>query len=168
MNTAILQQQLQRTMAECEVHRKRLARAHGKIAALFPASAETLQTLDDAQVDTLDAYLYRFTKLQDVMGQRLFPQTLDLLAENTRGMVLIDQLNRLEQLGALPSAQQWLELRQLRNTLAHEYSDDKDRLAEGINTAFASLQVIDRIYVQIAQYVSRYDSNTQSRPLGAE
>lgn len=164
MNTAILQQQLGRTLTECEVHRRRMALAHGKLAAFLPATAQALQTLDDTQVETLDAYLYRFTKLQDAMGHRLFPQTLELLAENIRDMAFIDQLNRLEQLGALPSATQWLELRQLRNTLAHEYSDDTERLTEGVNTAFTSYQVIDGIYAQIAQYISRHDGGAQPRP----
>lgn len=138
------------------IHRRRMARAHGKIAAFLPAATEVLQRLDDAQVETLDAYLYRFTKLQDAMGHRLFPQTLELLAEHTRDMAFIDQLNRLEQLGALPSAERWLELRQLRNTLAHEYSDDKNRLAEGINAAFENFGVIDGIYAQVVRYVSSH------------
>lgn len=55
----------------------------------------TLAALSDEQVESLNQYLYRFIKLQDAMGVRLFAQTLTLLAENVRGMPFIDQLSLL-------------------------------------------------------------------------
>lgn len=134
-----------------------MSHAHGKIAAFLPATADALQSLTAEQVETLDSYLYRFTKLQDTMGHRLFPQTLQLLAEDTGAMAFIDQLNRLEQLGALPSSQQWLDLRELRNTLAHEYTDDQEQLLEAIQLAFETFAPINQIYSQIAGYIATHN-----------
>lgn len=156
MTDALLQQKLRATLNECATHLQRMRHAHDKSMCFLPARSPALQCLAPDQVETLDSYLYRFTKLQDAMGQRLFRQTLELLAEDTSGMAFIDQLNRLEQLSALPSARQWLDLRQLRNTLAHEYADDPEQLAKGINAAFESFEDLSRIYNQISDYVSRY------------
>ena len=36
-------------------------------------------------------------------------------------MATLDRLNRLEQLGWLPSADEWTELRRIRNEFAHDY-----------------------------------------------
>ncbi len=105
----------------------------------------TLAALSDEQVESLNQYLYRFIKLQDAMGMRLFAQTLTLLAENVRGMPFIDQLSRLEQLGALESAQLWLELRQLRNLLTHEHACSVEEKASAINLVFGHYPTLERL-----------------------
>lgn len=72
-----------------------------------------------------DQILYRFTKLQDAMGERLVPATLSLLAEPHEAWPMRDKIDRLERLGFL-DAQQWLVWRDLRNRLSHEYPDRPD------------------------------------------
>lgn len=130
--------------------------ARAKMEHFMPISADTVQTLGDEQIAALDQYIYRFTKWQDAMGTRLFSQSLQLLAEDNEPMAFIDKLNRLEKLGALRSATEWLDLRQLRNTPAHEYSDDAGELAEGINTLYAKLADIQSIASTFDQYIAPY------------
>lgn len=133
-----------------------MAFARAKMQHFMPVSADTVQTLNDEQVAALDQYIYRFTKWQDAMGTRLINQSLQLLAEDTEPMAFIDKLNRLEKLGALRSTTEWLELRQLRNTLAHEYSDDAGELAEGINTLYAKAGDIQSIASTFDHYIAPY------------
>ena len=71
----------------------------------------------------LDQFAYRYTRLQDDMGARLMPAILRALEEDIAAMSAVDRLNRLEQLGWLPSAAQWSELRRIRNTFAHDYPE---------------------------------------------
>lgn len=71
----------------------------------------------------LDQFAYRYTRLQDDMGARLMPAILRALEEDIAVMSAVDRLNRLEQLGWLPSAAQWSELRRIRNTFTHDYPE---------------------------------------------
>lgn len=69
-----------------------------------------------------DQLLFRFIELQDVVGERLVPATLGLLAEPFESWSMRDRLDRLEKLGFLDVGQ-WLRWRETRNRLAHEYPD---------------------------------------------
>lgn len=70
----------------------------------------------------VDQILFRFTKLQDAIGNRLIPATLAILAEPYEQWPMRDRLNRLEKLGFL-LVDDWLRWREMRNRLAHEYPD---------------------------------------------
>jgi len=72
-----------------------------------------------------DQILYRFTKLQDAMGERLIPATLAWLQEAYEAWPMRDRLDRLEKLGFL-DVNAWLQWRNVRHRLAHEYPDQTD------------------------------------------
>lgn len=72
-----------------------------------------------------DQILFRFTKLQDALGERLVPAMLWRLAEPFEDWPMRDRLERLEKLGYL-SVDDWLRWRELRNRLAHEYPDQPE------------------------------------------
>ena len=68
-----------------------------------------------------DQLIYRFSKLQDSMGSRLFKQLLEALEEDIASLPFIDILYKLEKLLLLNDAKDWIMLRQTRNTVSHEY-----------------------------------------------
>ena len=103
-------------------------------AALSDALAEwdamSVPSLDHLEQDRMlvrlsDQLLFRFTKLQDALGERLIPATLQQLAEPFEDWPMRDRLNRLEKLGYL-SVDDWLRWRELRNRLSHEYPDQPE------------------------------------------
>ena len=103
-------------------------------AALSDALAEwaAKPALDMAQLERdrlllrlTDQILFRFTKLQDTLGERLVPATLQQLAETFEDWPMRDRLERLEKLGYLV-VDDWLRWRELRNRLAHEYPDQPE------------------------------------------
>ena len=103
-------------------------------AALTEALAEWAAdpALDMAQLEhdrllmrLADQILFRFTKLQDALGERLVPATLQQLAEPFEDWPMRDRLERLEKLGYM-SVDNWLRWRELRNRLAHEYPDQPE------------------------------------------
>lgn len=85
--------------------------------------------IDDAE--RVDAFVARFARLQDTVGDRLLPAVLRALAE-TVGAAL-DNLDRAEKLGWLSSADTWLAARKLRNRMVHEYVRDPALLAQALN-----------------------------------
>lgn len=91
------------------------------------APATQLEELeaDQDRLRLLDQLLFRFTKLQDAIGQRLVPATLAALSEPFEDWPMIDRLNRLEKLGFL-EVDPWLRWRETRNRLAHEYPEHAD------------------------------------------
>jgi hypothetical protein len=97
----------------CLTHRDALRDALDDIGArrFGPADIENLSK-DDRRL--LDQFAYRYTRLQDDLGARLMPAALKALGEEVATMPAIDRFNRLEQIGWLPSADEWLELRVIR------------------------------------------------------
>ena len=99
-----------------------------------PAASLLLLESDPTKLRILDQLLFRFTKLQDVMGSRLVPATLAALAEPYEDWAMIDRLNRLEKLGFVRT-DDWLSWRETRNRLAHEYPDDMETRFAAIESA---------------------------------
>jgi len=98
-------------------------------------TGDRFEHLTDTQVQALDQFILRFTKLQDAMGTRLFPATLQYLQEQYEERPMLDKLNRLEKLGYIQSAEAWQNIRNTRNKFAHDYPDDWEKNAALINVA---------------------------------
>jgi hypothetical protein len=67
------------------------------------------------------------------MADKLFPRWLPALAESPGSQ--IETLNRAERLSVLTSTERWLEARNLRNHLVHEYISDSPKFAEDLMLA---------------------------------
>lgn len=87
---------------------------------------------DDAAAETLEAFVSRFARLQD-LGDKLIPAGLRALAERTGSA--LDNLNRAEKLGWLWSTQDWLAARTLRNRMIHEYQPTAEELIQALHGA---------------------------------
>jgi uncharacterized protein with HEPN domain len=125
-------EKINRIFEECQRHIYRMDLAHTEIAHLMPLSVETYEKLTDADIKTIDQFLFRFSKLQDAIGKKLFKTTLLALGEDIEGEAFIDILNRLEKIDLIADIEGWFELRRMRNELAHEYEEDKKANAEAI------------------------------------
>ncbi len=83
---------------------------------------------DDAELaERVEAFVGRFGRLQDTLGDKLLPVLLVALGEKS-GAVM-DNLDRAERLGLLSSAEAWLAMRNLRNQMVHEYVEEPGLLA---------------------------------------
>ena len=143
---AATRQRLQDTVRECARHLHHMRSAMTELTPLQPFQADTLSHADDTTVRNIDQFVYRFTKLQDAMGQRLVPATLRVLGEPFEGWSMIDRLNRLEQLGFVDSADSWQAHRETRNRLTHEYPDAPEIQAAEINLAWLVADEIQAAY----------------------
>lgn len=99
--------------------------------------AEWVRNLEHAPeiAERLEAFVSRFGRMQDTVADKLLPRWLLALAEKPGSQ--IETLNRAERLGILTSTERWLEARNLRNRLVHEYEymTDPERFAEDMNLA---------------------------------
>ena len=126
---------LQDAWRKCERNIYHLYRAFISLAPVLPMTGERFEHLTDAQVQSVDQFILRFTKLQDAMGGRLFPALLQYLQEQYEERPMLDKLNRLEKLGYIRSAETWQNIRSTRNKFAHDYPDDWEMNAALINLA---------------------------------
>ena len=101
-----------------------------------------------------DQILFRFTKLQDALGERLVPATLQQLAEPFEDWPMRDRLERLEKLGYL-SVDNWLRWRELRNRLAHEYPDQPELRFAVLKAAIAAAGELVTAYARWRQMFGR-------------
>jgi DnaJ-domain-containing protein 1 len=72
------------------------------------------------------------------MGNRLVPAALLAMGEEVSSKSMLDRLDRLEQLGWLPSSDEWMELRRIRNELTHEHPDTVVERFQRLGRALAS------------------------------
>jgi len=81
-----------------------------------------------------DQVIYRFAKLQDTMGAKLFKSLLLYQGENI-DKPFLDILNQLEKLDIV-DVEEWFELRDLRNEIAHDYENNDYLAIDILNSIF--------------------------------
>jgi len=103
---------------------------------LMPLDGDEIDRISDQDTAWLDQLLYRFSKLQDAMGEHVFVDGLLLLDEDFRDKPFLDALNRLETLALIPGRVWWQELREFRNQVVHEYPERRAEQAAAINAIY--------------------------------
>ena len=89
---------MEKLITECDKHLQRMSYVYTKMTLFMPLDISRYQQLSDDEVEHIDQFLYRFSKLQDAMGEKLFVLMLEFLhEENPKSKSFIDTLNRLEQ-----------------------------------------------------------------------
>lgn len=88
---------------------------------------------DDDLSERVEAFVSRFSRLQDTLGDKLIPLILDALGEHQAAA--IDNLDKAERFGWISSADEWYAIRRLRNQMVHDYMEDLNILTSAIQTA---------------------------------
>lgn len=144
---------LGKALLECERHIGRLNSSYKKMQVFMPLNVAKYNDLTEDNIEHIDQYLYRFSKLQDAIGQRLFKSVFIVLEEEIESKSFIDIFNKLEQLKIISDYDKWLELRVVRNELSHEYEDDPEENTAKINRIFELKDDLVSYYVNIKNYL---------------
>lgn len=111
-----------------------------------PARAGALaDNVDEAE--RVEAFVSRFGRLQDTLGDKLLPLYLEALGE--RPGAAIDNLDRAEKLGLIPSSDDWLATRKLRNQMVHEYIEDAATLADALQAGHEFVPTLSAVVENI-------------------
>lgn len=131
------------------------------MALFMPLDVNRYLQLTDDEVEHIDQFLFRFAKLQDGIGEKLFVAILEFLKEeNLRSKPFIDILNRLEQLELLEDKNIWLELRKIRNSIAHQYEDEPKQATYALNSIYQMKATLESIYSLLkTRYISFQDQS---------
>jgi len=152
----LIEYKLTPALNECRLHLRRLNYAADLLEGLFPLDKDAWLALDDGNIAAIDQLLFRFGKLQDAMGQRLFSAILMLGADWQEDESFFDKLNRLEKLQVIPSVTDWIGLRELRNFATHEYPDAPEQNAANLNQIHSALPALRSALEQASSYAQKH------------
>lgn len=130
-----------------------------------PIDSDWVEALQDNPdlAERLDAFVARFARMQDTIGDRVIPQLRKCMLETPEAA--FDNLNRMEKLGLLSSVTDWVEARNLRNRLIHEYMRDPQEFAGALVRAGALVALLVSTYNSLCEYAkSRFASSTGQWP----
>lgn len=142
---------VKQNLEEGYIHLKRIDEAIEEIEGKyrFPIDRDKFEKILQNRIDVAfsDQIIYRFSKLQDLIGAKLFKSFLLYQGENV-DKPFRDILNRFEKIKIL-NVEEWFELRQLRNEIAHNYENNQDIAIEILNGIFEKRNelrtILDRI-----------------------
>jgi len=100
-------------------------------------------------VRIVNSFLFNYSKIQDKIGAKLFRKFLYVINEiDDLNIPMIDVLNFLEKFDILKK-DEWERLREIRNSIAHEYPYDVQERVENIYLALNGYEILRQIYKNI-------------------
>ncbi|WP_300228878.1 toxin-antitoxin system antitoxin subunit [uncultured Bacteroides sp.] len=144
-----IRERITREFEVCDRHIMRIKEALDELSAILPIQRDNYQTLTSDEVRCLDQFIFRFSKLQDAMGAKLFRYILEYLNEDVTSLPMRDILNRLERYNIIPSASEWIYVRELRNEIAHDYPIDDQEVVQAINELINKTDLLLEIYREL-------------------
>lgn len=102
-------------------------------------SIDISKDLNYEELETMEALTARFSRLSDIYTQKFLKSFFYLLGETN--LTLIDKANYLEKYGIINSSKDLLDIRELRNSISHEYIlDEFQDLFKDAITIFPNLK----------------------------
>ena len=137
MNIRYLQEHRTNALLALDLARKEVAQLRYSHSTLFtqPIDIHWVEQLakNQAMAEKVEAFVSRFGRLQDHIGEKLVPRFAALLGETPKSM--IDTMEYAEKMQWIQSAEDFFSARRLRNLLVHEYMSDAALFLESLLTA---------------------------------
>ena len=143
---------LEQKLYECDKHVEKILDAKEFLSSLMPLTLQKYQSLSKVESSFIDQLNFRFSKLQDSMGSSIFKSLLILSKEDIKTMTFLDILNRLEELEVL-TKDIWLNLREVRNEIAYEYSFNQEEVVDNINLIYDKSNNLIEIYKSVKNFL---------------
>ena len=105
------------------------------------------------EAERVDAFVGRFGRLQDTLGDKLIPVYLRALGEPVGAA--IDNYDRAERLGFMPSADEWLAVCKLRNQMVHAYIEEVSILVDALHSGHEFVPMLIDTATKILEDVRR-------------
>lgn len=137
MNLPYLPEHAENALLALRIAQKEAAHLQYTHGTLFAQQIDAnwvsqLSTRDDL-AEKLDAFVSRFSRLQDHIGDKLLPRFAVLLGESPKS--LLDVLADAERMHWVENAEAFIGARKLRNLLVHEYMSDTQLFVDALLSA---------------------------------
>jgi len=119
-----------------------------------PIDLDWVESLPDqpAQAEKIDAYVARFGRLQDHIGEKLIPRFARLMGENPKS--LLDALAFAEKMEWIDNAEEFIGARKLR-MLVHEYVEETELFLQSLQTADAATNLLLDVVIRISKQAEK-------------
>lgn len=124
------QNRLKTYFLETDKHIDLMRDAFEAIENILPIS--NYEELGNLEKFALNALIFRFSKLQDLLGSKIFRNYLDFTGFSVANKSFFDILKELEKEGIV-DIDSWNEFRVLRNQIAHDYPQDEEEILQSID-----------------------------------
>ncbi|HEU0196451.1 MAG TPA: hypothetical protein VFQ88_04435 [Nevskiaceae bacterium] len=112
--------------------------------------------------ERVEAFVSRYGRLQDSLGDKLLPALLRALGESVGAA--IDNLDHAERLGWIASVDRWFEARKWRNQMVHEYIEEPAVLADALQAGHESVSMLVEAGTAMCSEVARRGWATNTPP----
>jgi len=99
----------------------------------------------------LDTLAYRFSKIQSILGEKVFREILEYLEYDLEGKSYLDILEYIEREEIIPSIFEWKRLIEIRNTLSHDYPEEIEFIVNAVNEVFLKIDLLKGIILKIEE-----------------
>jgi len=153
VSLAYLPEHAGHAMLVLELAEKEVAHLSYTHRTLFaqPIDLQWVQALVEREdlAEKIDAFVSRFGRLQDHIGEKLIPRFAALLGSEPKS--LLDNLAYAEKTGWLDSAEAFVSARKLRNLLVHEYMAEAELFLESLQAADEATHMLIDVVARIKQ-----------------
>jgi len=102
----------------------------------------------------LEAYLKRFASLQDYLGAKIFPLLLEVAGINAAKMSEV--LYYIEKEEIIDSFENWVELREIRNDLEHDYPDELEEALNDLKICVDNFEKLEKYFLNSKNFFEKY------------
>lgn len=110
----------------------------------------------------LEAYLKRFSSLQDFLGSKIF--SLLLRVAGIGSLKMSEILYHIEKEGIIDNLDNWVSLREARNTLEHAYPDNLQEALNDLKFCIKSFYTLEKYYLNTINFAKKYIKKTVRIP----
>ena len=111
-------------------------------------------TLKAEKKAILDAYLKRFASIQDFLGTKIFSPLLAIAGIGNTKMSEI--LSNIEKENIIDSLDNWIELREIRNELEHDYPEELQEALNDLKYCIDSFFKLESYYLNSVEFFKKY------------
>lgn len=150
---------LKNQLKKVKAHYEALKEFYDAIKELgFDFSANGYEKLETPQKALLEAYLKRFSSLQDYLGAKVFKSLLDTAGISYTKMSEVLTLMEKEEIIDLDK---WIEFRNIRNELEHEYPDEIEEALEDLKYCVESFTYMQEVVRRVFAFARSYDESIE-------
>ena len=114
----------------------------------------TFNTLQPEKRAILDAYLKRFASIQDFLGTKIFSLLLEIAGINNSKMSEV--LANIEKENIIDSLENWIELREIRNELEHDYPEELQEALDDLKYCVDHFYKLESYYLNSLNFFQKY------------
>ena len=141
-------------LKEASIHIERLEDVLERLKNIYPLDLNKLENMGFCEKDMLDTLAFRFAKLQDLIGSKIFREFLKEMGYIVEEKTFLEILKEIEKKGVI-DIDSWGEFREVRNFLSYEYPYSLENRVEAINYLIDKAPVFIEVIRKIENKVER-------------